>query len=242
MNIFYLSENIEKCVKYHVDKHIVKMPIETTQLLSASSRLLGVNQGYKLSHAHHPDVKWAMESKENWEWLRNFGLALCKEYTYRYGRIHASQSIIDSMINPVKESKGFTPPPQCMPEIYKNENCVWAYRNYYCGDKRRLFTWKGRPKPLWIDFDVSIDNYIEIEAGDRIFKVSSDYVKIQSLKPYFIYIRIYYEKEYLCVLSYNDEAVIRFENFDISSLTKIVNEDEKECIYNLIQTIMSLRI
>ena len=33
MNLFYLDENLDKCAEYHVDKHIVKMPLEAAQLL-----------------------------------------------------------------------------------------------------------------------------------------------------------------------------------------------------------------
>ena len=33
MNLFYLDEDFDKCAQYHVDKHIVKMPLEAAQLL-----------------------------------------------------------------------------------------------------------------------------------------------------------------------------------------------------------------
>ena len=33
MNLFYLDEDFDKCAEYHVDKHIVKMPLEAAQLL-----------------------------------------------------------------------------------------------------------------------------------------------------------------------------------------------------------------
>ena len=33
MNLFYLDKNFDKCAEYHVDKHIVKMPLEVAQLL-----------------------------------------------------------------------------------------------------------------------------------------------------------------------------------------------------------------
>jgi len=33
MNLFYLDEDLDKCAEYHVDKHIVKMPLEAAQLL-----------------------------------------------------------------------------------------------------------------------------------------------------------------------------------------------------------------
>lgn len=33
MNIFYLDKDIQKCVEYHCDKHVVKLIIEELQLL-----------------------------------------------------------------------------------------------------------------------------------------------------------------------------------------------------------------
>ena len=36
MNLFYLDENLDKCAEYHVDKHIVKMPLEVAQILCTS--------------------------------------------------------------------------------------------------------------------------------------------------------------------------------------------------------------
>ena len=36
MNLFYLDENLDKCAEYHVDKHIVKMPLEAAQILTTT--------------------------------------------------------------------------------------------------------------------------------------------------------------------------------------------------------------
>ena len=33
MNIFILDNDIDKCAEYHLDKHIVKMPLESAQML-----------------------------------------------------------------------------------------------------------------------------------------------------------------------------------------------------------------
>ena len=33
MNLFYLDEDLDKCAEYHVDKHIVKMPLEVAQIM-----------------------------------------------------------------------------------------------------------------------------------------------------------------------------------------------------------------
>lgn len=40
MNIFYLSHDVNECAMWHVDKHVVKMILETCQLLSTAHRLV----------------------------------------------------------------------------------------------------------------------------------------------------------------------------------------------------------
>lgn len=40
MNIFYLSHDVDQCAQWHVDKHVVKMILETCQLLSTAHRLI----------------------------------------------------------------------------------------------------------------------------------------------------------------------------------------------------------
>ena len=86
MNIFVLDSNIQKCAQYHCDKHVVKMILESAQLLSTVLRLNDVDYGYKATHANHPCTSWAGESLSNWKWLRNFAFELNQEYRFRFGR------------------------------------------------------------------------------------------------------------------------------------------------------------
>ena len=82
-------------------------------------------------------------------------LALCEEYTYRYGKIHASQSLIEWCADNMPDipEAGMTKMPQCMPDEFKNECSVSAYRNFYNVDKRRSFkcVWTKRQEPQWWD-------------------------------------------------------------------------------------------
>lgn len=153
MNIFWLDVNLDECVKYHCDKHVVKMIVEYTQLLSSASRLSGVEQGYKLSHSKHPDTLWLLESLDNWRLLKLLTEKLCDEYTYRYGKKHKSCGIAKSLITPNIENKGVTEPPQCMPDRYKCDNFITAYRNYYIGEKVSFVSWRKREVPWWFNFD-----------------------------------------------------------------------------------------
>ena len=151
MNIFYLHSNIKFCARYHCDKHVIKMILETAQLLCTALWTLGIEAPYRKTHVNHPCAIWCRKSKQNWMWLRDLGLALCKEYTYRYGKIHKTQQVLESLMCPDLPSDKFTPPPQCMPEQYKHKKCIKAYRLYYINEKSHLFSWKKRNIPFWIN-------------------------------------------------------------------------------------------
>jgi len=62
MNIFFLDFDTEKCAKYHCDKHVVKMILETAQLLCGTHWVIGSEAPYKLSHKNHPCAIWTRES------------------------------------------------------------------------------------------------------------------------------------------------------------------------------------
>jgi hypothetical protein len=154
MNIFFLDENPTLSAKYHVDKHVVKMILETAQLLCGVHHLTDqVNDQvpYKLSHKNHPCAIWARESLSNYLYLCELGLELGKEYTYRYGKKHKSIEVIEWCIvnKPNIPDIGFTTPARAMPDEFKVDSVVESYRNYYMGAKSDLASWKNREKPFW---------------------------------------------------------------------------------------------
>jgi len=150
MNIFYLDRDIHKSVQYLVDKHVVKMPLETAQLLCSAAIINGGAAPYKLTHAKHPCTIWTAQSINNFEWLRQYGIALCAEYTYRYNKVHKCEDIIKTIDAGKFNLLKFYDPPQCMPDQYKTDDTVQAYRNYYRDGKTHLFKWSNRPIPEWI--------------------------------------------------------------------------------------------
>ena len=154
MNIFILDYNIEKCAQYHCDKHVVKMILESAQLLSSAVRMSGIDAGYKLTHKNHPCAIWTRESLSNFIWLHNLFTALHSEWKYRYNhsesKKHKSFDIVYSLPYPNIEDKGLTPFALAMPDKYKDKDAVTAYRNYYKGEKQHIFSWKNRDKPYWV--------------------------------------------------------------------------------------------
>lgn len=144
MNIFFLHLLPRICALYHVDRHVVKMILETCQLLCTAIWVTGGEAPLKKTHENHPSAKWARESRKNWKWLRQLGLALCTEYTYRYGKIHKLESTIRDLKCPDLPRIDFTCPPLAMPDEYKDKNQITAYRNYYITGKKHLHLWKNR--------------------------------------------------------------------------------------------------
>ena len=155
MNIFFLDLDVNKCAKDHCDKHVVKMILETAQLLCGVHHMtpqVTPQVPYKLSHKNHPCAIWARTSLTNYLYLCELGLALCKEYTNRYGKRHKSQDVIEwCLMNKAKiQDIGFTEPPKAMPDEYKVNDVVESYRNYYRGAKMGFAVWKNGYEPEWL--------------------------------------------------------------------------------------------
>lgn len=164
MNIFILDHDIEKSAKYHCDKHIVKMPLESAQLLCSAHIFYGKPAPYKISKAHmnHPCAIWARESQDNYFYLWELGRQLCFEYTNRYGKIHASETVIDSLpwpdflpagkMTPFARAFRRTMPKENLDRIMACKDVVDAYRLYYILDKKDIAVWKFTETPLWFEF------------------------------------------------------------------------------------------
>ena len=142
MNIFYLSTDPEKAAKYMYNKHVVKMILESAQLLCTAHIISdgeNANVPYKVTHKNHPSAIWARESVANYQWLYNHMMALGEEYTRRYGKKHLTILKCSGVLSkaPANVTKSeFTEMPQCMPDQYKVPgNSVKAYWNYYEAEK-----------------------------------------------------------------------------------------------------------
>jgi hypothetical protein len=159
MNIFLLDTDTRKCAQYHCDKHVVKMILETAQLLCGVHHMTDQvtdQVPYKLSHKNHPCAIWSRESLSNYLYLCDLGLELCREYTCRYGKRHKSQDVIEWCIvnKPNIVDKGFTEPARAMPDEYKVDSIVESYRNYYIGEKSKIAVWKNREIPEWFNVEL----------------------------------------------------------------------------------------
>jgi hypothetical protein len=156
MNIFILDNDARKAAWYLCDKHVVKMILESAQLLSAAYERTSPYNGngpYKMTHVNHPCTLWTKQSKDNYLWLIEHVEEMLKVYTHIYGKEHASTKVInwckENMNELVFQTQGMTEFPLAMPSECKSQDAVSSYRNYYKKHKAQFATWKNRKIPEW---------------------------------------------------------------------------------------------
>lgn len=159
MNIFVLDTDPVTCAQYHCDKHVIKMILESVQMLSTTCSILGAEVPYKPTHANHPCTKWVRESHENFGWLYDLVYALENEWRFRFNhphdKRHASVVLLEEYdlisVAATKLPAGeLTPFAQAIPDEYKSSNAVQSYRNYYVKDKAHLLIYTKRTPPIWL--------------------------------------------------------------------------------------------
>ena len=152
MNIFVVDNDPIVAGTVLCDKHIVKMPLETAQMLCTAVNEYGGDSPYKSAYVNHPCTVWARSSYDHFMWLCNHGDALCWEYRARYGRRHKCHDIIQHCRKVgrwLMPRNGWSTQPQCMPDKYHDTDVVTAYRQYYQGDKAYMATWKQNQPDWW---------------------------------------------------------------------------------------------
>jgi hypothetical protein len=150
MNIFYLDESPVRAAKLQCDQHVVKMILESAQLLStAHHELDGTSPAYKPTHKNHPSAIWARSGRRQYRWLYDHMMALGDEYTRRYGKVHLTiQKHSETLREPPKAMPLLTDwsePPQCMPDECKRDSAVEGYFTYY---KYKANQWSDAGRPM----------------------------------------------------------------------------------------------
>ena len=167
MNIFFLSADPEEAAQMSCDRHSIKMILESAQMLSTVLRQHGYDGEtyiYGMTHVKHPSTIWAGKTLANFEWLLSHSLALCREYTHRYGKFHKSEEILlrcGELREQYIPAGSLTVPPKCMGLEYKVGGSNWSdvvasYRKYYRYGKGYMNKGKGPQwnkvpsrKPMW---------------------------------------------------------------------------------------------
>ena len=163
MNIFVTDPDPVISAQTWCDKHVVKMILESAQMLSTawreySSDYADEHELYKTAHLNHPCSIWVRLARENYRWLYKHFIALCEEYTHRYGKSHASARLKGplmwapfkprSVLATIEQPYGFV---LAMPDEYKSDDVFDSYRNYLMNEKQHFAKWEKDPsrKPTW---------------------------------------------------------------------------------------------
>tara|TARA_R100001443_G_scaffold109658_2_gene121101 strand:- start:1470 stop:1979 length:510 start_codon:yes stop_codon:yes gene_type:complete len=143
MNIFVLDENPVKSAQAMDCVRVPKMVTESAQMMASALRRWGATDEqmpltksgspYKGGYHHHPCTIFAGDTRANFKWLAHHAEALLDEYHHRFGKVHACHNPIyqmSSMSKMIPEGE-LMPFAQAMPDEYKDDDAVKAYRAYY---------------------------------------------------------------------------------------------------------------
>ena len=136
MNLFFIDQWIEQCALGACDKHVVKMILETAQLLYSAWHSMANElpsselQPYRKTHVNHPMSIWVRESETNYKYTCYYGLLLCHEYTQRYGKYHKTEAHLRQLYH-----WGFPPSEKEVPAAKKPKPIDYAYHNVPHGIK-----------------------------------------------------------------------------------------------------------
>jgi hypothetical protein len=177
MNIFCLDQDPEKAARDLCDAHVIKMIVESAQMLAscfALDRLAASDCPRALTgtprihgHSNHPCTRWAMASSANMDWLILHALSMCHEKHRRYGGSHFSESFIrwcdlrrnDSIV-PIGGLTEFAVAISADQQCRKHQGfdelpAIEKYRLYYIYDKSRFAKWKFCSPPKWFTQGIS---------------------------------------------------------------------------------------
>lgn len=156
MNIFAIHSDPVRSALELADRHVVKMPLEAAQMACAALSRHGFSAPwmYRSTHAKHPCTLWAGDTRANYSWLLDHGIALCIDYTIRYGREHKSLEILAgarAATRAIPEGP-LTAFAQAMPDAYRQDDPHAAYRNYLAAKYATWGTaarWTNAVRPDW---------------------------------------------------------------------------------------------
>ena len=179
MNLFILNRNPIIAAQDQCDKHVVKMIVESAQMLSTVHRMLdGIETKrpsksgktmakyfelsddredvlYKAVHFNHPCTVWTRESMHNYRWHYKHFAALCDEYTYRYGKVHSSDTKLRKHLEHLPDNIPVTKMTEFKLAMKSNPECMFecpveSYRAFYHTKQYRFkMDWTKRKIPEW---------------------------------------------------------------------------------------------
>ena len=169
MNIFYVHKDPIISATMLIDKHVVKIIVESAQMLSTAHRMIDGTQYtgktktgrnikrwrhpnsnmdnvlYKACHTGHPSTLWVMENAYNYHWLYKHMIALNDQFKLRYGHVkdHSTITLLkEILMYPPKNislNKLPTDPTPAMPDDCKIPGDVVGSYRKYYIEHKRSF-------------------------------------------------------------------------------------------------------
>lgn len=149
MNIFVLDDDPKKIPLMMCDQHVVKMILESAQMLSTVHRIYkNTDVPCKSTHIKHPCTIWVSKNYKHYMWLKDHWIALMEEYNYRYNKIHIYNQHIKKLQNPPTyiPDINFNTFALAMPKEFQNpKDPILSYRKFYANKKFVLRYTKREP-------------------------------------------------------------------------------------------------
>ena len=157
MNIFAIEGNVSTgevdwiaSGKSQDNYRVVKMILESCQILSTALNQQGLSAPYRSFNPKHPSCLWAAESSANFENLVKHTRAMLEEYTERFGKVHKCEQVLSKIVSMYDSRRFPTNRPttlrMAMPEHFKSDNVVLSYRKYYASKPRMRYPSNKVPK------------------------------------------------------------------------------------------------
>lgn len=203
--IYFLDENPKLSASFLADKYISPLLCNSCTALSAVLSHEGFDIPQKVGY-RHPLVNWALESKDNFEWLVSYAQGLSEVFKSRRGKIHRTTLKLYDLPNLELPSLGITPFPQMIPDKYKSDEPIKSYRNYYSNEKAKTTDYTNSKIPYWF-IDCLEDgkkvlwvSYIEDKQYYlRLFSTSEGIVLQKKIKCSWVDIDIFTNDKYLVI-------------------------------------------
>lgn len=159
MNIFVISASPIECAQALDDKRIIKMALETAQILSTALSIRGYEEApYPPLYPRHPCVKWAAENLANWEWLFAYLGELNHEYKRRFLKntdmpsvARIRESDVERIAQTLLPKGSMTEFPNCsgVPDLPVFEAYKALLRIKWSDNRKNTARWTKTHPPAW---------------------------------------------------------------------------------------------
>lgn len=141
MQIFFLDTDPVLAGQALHNRHLVKMPVASAQIMCTIAAGFGLDTIYKpLKKPKWGTITWVGATVQNWDWHATYAFEMCNEYALRFGRVHAAWHVVNDLAyrSDIRDrllDMSLLPFPMLVPVAHWDFDTVKAYRDYYIARK-----------------------------------------------------------------------------------------------------------